>query len=424
MLPVWVDRDNFDKVIMNLLSNAFKFTPTGGDVTISLTHTDAEAIITVRDTGCGIPKDKLETIFQRFYQSPTRMGERNTGTGIGLDLTRSLVELHYGTITARNNSEGPGSSFVVTLPLGNKHLKPEEMVADDGSMNAPKHDDSEADKQLAQELNDMETDPLVHPVASRDDNSKPTIAIVEDDDEIASYLQTELSNEYNVRYYPNGKVALAEILKDMPNLVISDVMMPEMDGITLCTKLKSNINTNHLPVILLTAKSRDEDRMEGLETGADAYVVKPFNMDILRRTIANLLAVRRTLKNKFTGQEDQADKVNKVDVQTPDDKFLQRVMDVINDNLSNSDLGVDDIADRVGISRVHLYRKMKELTNQTPHNFIKNLRLKQAARLLENPKQSITEVMYACGFSNSASFSTMFKNMFGMSPRDYQRSKM
>jgi YesN/AraC family two-component response regulator len=247
---------------------------------------------------------------------------------------------------------------------------------------------------------------------------------VEDDDEIASYLQTELSNEYNVRYYPNGKVALAEILKDMPNLVISDVMMPEMDGITLCTKLKSNINTNHLPVILLTAKSRDEDRMEGLETGADAYVVKPFNMDILRRTIANLLAVRRTLKNKFTGQEDQADKVNKIDVQTPDDKFLQRVMDVINDNLSNSDLGVDDIADRVGISRVHLYRKMKELTNQTPHNFIKNLRLKQAARLLENPKQSITEVMYACGFSNSASFSTMFKNMFGMSPRDYQRSKM
>ena len=378
----------------------------------------------MRDTGCGIPKDKLETIFQRFYQSPTRMGERNTGTGIGLDLTRSLVELHYGTITARNNSEGPGSSFVVTLPLGNKHLKPEEMVADDGSMNAPKHDDSEADKQLAQELNDMETDPLVHPVASRDDNSKPTIAIVEDDDEIASYLQTELSNEYNVRYYPNGKVALAEILKDMPNLVISDVMMPEMDGITLCTKLKSNINTNHLPVILLTAKSRDEDRMEGLETGADAYVVKPFNMDILRRTIANLLAVRRTLKNKFTGQEDQADKVNKVDVQTPDDKFLQRVMDVINDNLSNSDLSVDDIADRVGISRVHLYRKMKELTNQTPHNFIKNLRLKQAARLLEDPKQSITEVMYACGFSNSASFSTMFKNMFGMSPRDYQRSKM
>ena len=387
----------FDKVIMNLLSNAFKFTPTGGEVNISLTHTDTDAIITVHDTGCGIPKDKLETIFQRFYQSPTSIGERNTGTGIGLDLTRSLVELHYGTITARNNSDGPGASFIVTLPLGNSHLKPEEMVADDGSMKPVEHDNSEDDKQLAQELKDMEADPLVHPVATRDDNSKPTIAVVEDDDEIASYLQTELSNEYNVCYYPNGKVALAAILKDMPDLVISDVMMPEMDGITLCTKLKSNINTNHLPVILLTAKSRDEDRMEGLETGADAYVVKPFNMDILRRTIANLLAVRRTLKNKFTGQEDQADKVNKVDVQTPDDKFLQRVMDVINDNLSNSDLGVDDIADQVGISRVHLYRKMKELTNQTPHNFIKNLRL---------------------------SFSTMFKNMFGMSPRDYQRSKM
>lgn len=283
--------------------------------------------------------------------------------------------------------------------------------------------DNETEKELAQELKEMEVGPLDSNDQSHDDSSKQTIAVVEDDDEIAHYLQTELSNEYNVRSYPNGKVALTAILKDMPNLVISDVMMPEMDGITLCTKLKSNINTNHLPVILLTAKSRDEDRMEGLETGADAYVVKPFNMDILRRTIANLLAVRRTLKNKFTGQEDQADKVEKVDVQNPDDKFLQRVMDVINENLSDSDLGVDDIADRVGISRVHLYRKMKELTNQTPHNFIKNLRLKQAARLLEDPKQSITEVMYACGFSNSASFSTMFKNMYGMSPREFQRSK-
>ena len=422
-LPVWVDRDNFDKVIMNLLSNAFKFTPTGGEVTISLTHTDTDAVISVRDTGCGIPADKLETIFQRFYQSPTTMGERNTGTGIGLDLTRSLVELHYGTITAHNNADGPGACFIVTLPLGNQHLKPEEMLTEDGSMSTEQTTDNETEKELAQELKEMEVGPLDSNDQSHDDSSKQTIAVVEDDDEIAHYLQTELSNEYNVRSYPNGKVALTAILKDMPNLVISDVMMPEMDGITLCTKLKSNINTNHLPVILLTAKSRDEDRMEGLETGADAYVVKPFNMDILRRTIANLLAVRRTLKNKFTGQEDQADKVEKVDVQNPDDKFLQRVMDVINENLSDSDLGVDDIADRVGISRVHLYRKMKELTNQTPHNFIKNLRLKQAARLLEDPKQSITEVMYACGFSNSASFSTMFKNMYGMSPREFQRSK-
>jgi AraC-like DNA-binding protein len=184
---------------------------------------------------------------------------------------------------------------------------------------------------------------------------------------------------------------------------------------------KSNVNTNHIPVILLTAKSRDEDRLEGLETGADAYIVKPFNMDILRRTIVNLLNARNLLRNKFTGNESQENKVDDVQMKSPDERLLERVMATINKNIGNSELSVDMIADEVGISRVHLHRKMKELTNQTPHDLIRNIRLKQAANLLANQHQNVTEVMYACGFNNSASFSTMFKNMYGMSPREYMK---
>ena len=393
-LPVWIDRNNFDKVIINILSNAFKFTPTAGHILLSLTHTDHHAYISVKDSGIGIPKDKLETIFQRFYQSPNDPNDRNIGTGIGLDLTRSLVELHYGSISARNN-EGEkgskfehGSEFIIRIPLGNMP----------GKTPAPT-------------------------VASARGN-KAEIVIVEDEEDIQDYLKAQLASDFKIRTYPNGKVALNEILKNKPDLIISDVMMPEMDGTTLCTKLKANINTNDVPIILLTAKSREEDQLEGLQTGADAYILKPFNMDILRRTIINLLTMRRTLKNKFTGNERQEEKVEQREIQTPDDALMQRVMNVINENIGDSDLSVDMIAQKVGISRVHLHRKMKELTNQTPHSFIRNIRLQQAAKLLKDGKQSITDVMYACGFSNSASFSTMFKNLYGCSPREYMMNAM
>lgn len=237
-------------------------------------------------------------------------------------------------------------------------------------------------------------------------------------------MNSQLSDSFTILTFPNGKVALPEIIRQVPNLVISDIMMPEMDGKTLCSKLKSNVNTNHIPVILLTAMSREEDQLEGLNMGADAYVTKPFNMEILRRIILNLQSVRRTLRNKFTGKESQESKVEDVEVKSPDDQLMERIMEVINENISDSDLSVDNIAQKVGISRVHLHRKMKELTNQTPHSFIRNIRLKQAARLLKGNKHNVTEVMYACGFSNAANFSTMFKNLYGCSPRDYMNQAL
>ena len=436
-LPVWIDRNNFDKVIINILSNAFKFTPTAGHILLSLTHTDHHAYISVKDSGIGIPKDKLETIFQRFYQTPADPNDRNVGTGIGLDLTRSLVELHYGTISARNN-EGEkgskfehGSEFIIRIPLGKDHLKPEELI-DEEEVKEKQNLELAEVKQLEQEVKETENAEKSESAAGTTDmqsklpasarGNKAEIVIVEDEEDIQDYLKAQLASDFKIRTYPNGKVALNEILKNKPDLIISDVMMPEMDGTTLCTKLKANINTNDLPVILLTAKSREEDQLEGLQTGADAYILKPFNMDILRRTIINLLTMRRTLKNKFTGKERQEEKVEQRKIQTPDDALMQRVMEVINENIGDSDLSVDMIAQKVGISRVHLHRKMKELTNQTPHSFIRNIRLQQAAKLLKDGKQSITDVMYICGFSNSASFSTMFKNLYGCSPREYMQN--
>ena len=432
-LPVWIDRNNFDKVIINILSNAFKFTPTAGHILLSLTHTDHHAYISVKDSGIGIPKDKLETIFQRFYQTPADPSDRNVGTGIGLDLTRSLVELHYGTISARNN-EGEkgskfehGSEFIIRIPLGKDHLKPEEIIEEEEMKKEQNNElaEAEQEEQLA-ENNDQPAETLNNsdttPASAK--GAKAEIVIVEDEEDIQEYLKAQLSSDFKIRTYPNGKVALNEILKNKPDLVISDIMMPEMDGTTLCAKLKSNINTNDVPIILLTAKSREEDQLEGLQTGADAYILKPFNMDILHRNIINLLTVRRTLRNKFTGNESQNHQVEQIEMQTPDNSLMQRVMEVINENINDSDLSVDMIAQKVGISRVHLHRKMKELTNQTPHSFIRNIRLQQAAKLLKDGKQSITEVMYACGFSNSASFSTMFKNLYGCSPREYMQNAM
>lgn len=436
-LPVWIDRNNFDKVIINILSNAFKFTPTAGHILLSLTHTDHHAYISIKDSGIGIPKDKLETIFQRFYQSPSDPNDRNIGTGIGLDLTRSLVELHYGSISACNN-EGEkgskfehGSEFIIRIPLGKDHLKPEELI-DEEKVKEEQNLELAEVKQLEQEVKETENAEKAESAAVTTDmqgklpasarGNKAEIVIVEDEEDIQDYLKAQLASDFKIRTYPNGKVALNEILKNKPDLIISDVMMPEMDGTTLCTKLKTNINTNDVPIILLTAKSREEDQLEGLQTGADAYILKPFNMDILRRTIINLLTMRRTLKNKFTGKESQEEKVEQRKIQTPDDALMQRVMEVINENIGDSDLSVDMIAQKVGISRVHLHRKMKELTNQTPHSFIRNIRLQQAAKLLKDGKQSITDVMYICGFSNSASFSTMFKNLYGCSPREYMQN--
>ena len=406
-LPIWIDKSNFDKVVVNILSNAFKFTPPGGTVRIRVTHDDTHARIAVYDNGESIPEDKIHRIFERFYQLP--MSGSQMGTGIGLDLTRSLVELHHGTIEVHNNDDGKGCEFVVTIPLGNAHLQPEEMITET-------QEPIQVVSAMEEELNKS----FVKDTSLKM-NRKQRLVIVEDDDEIRKYLMDELGTDYTVVGCENGLIGLKEVLREMPDLVISDIMMPEMDGNMLCSKIRSNPSVSHVPVILLTAKNLDEDQLEGLETGADAYIVKPFNMDILKRTIINLINKHYSLRMKYGRNDQLEEKVETVQMKSPDDRLLERVMAVINKNLGNSDLSVDRIADEVGISRVHLHRKMKELTGQTPHDFIRNIRLKQAAHLLANQNMNVTEVMYACGFNNAASFSTIFKKFYGLSPRDFMK---
>ena len=434
-LPVWIDRRQFDKVVVNILSNAFKFTPSNGEILLRVSHQEdpsqpgnGTATITVSDNGEKIPADKFQHIFKRFYQTAATSNDRNVGTGIGLDLTRSLVELHHGTVTARNieadeaatlfseaSHSTQGVEFLVTSPLGNAHLRPDEIQEEIPLQQAPVDEvveqEPEADDQFLSSWGDSPK------------SAPTTIIIAEDDDEIREYLSQELSSTYRVVACANGREALNEALRNQPALIISDIMMPEMDGNTLAATLKSNPQASHIPIILLTAKNRDEDKLEGLETGADAYIVKPFNMDILRQTIINLIQSRRQLRLKYQRNDQLESQVRKVEMKSPDEQLLDRVMKVINENLSNSDLNIDHLATTVGISRVHLHRKMKELTGQTPHDFIRNIRLKQAAHLLSNGDMNITDVMYACGFSNPASFSTIFKRYYGMTPREYKTGK-
>ena len=410
-LPVWIDRQNFDKVVVNILSNAFKFTPTGGNIRINVTHDKHEAVIAISDDGEKIPEGMQEKIFERFYQTPSSSNDRNVGTGIGLDLTRSLVELHHGTIKARNLEKG--CEFVVTIPLGNAHLKREEIVLQSSEPEPAASEFMESIPETAETVEPVETEVKI-PKGRR-----TTIVVVEDDNEIRNYLSTDLSSDYDVKTAANGREALNVIYRCKPDLIISDVMMPEMDGNALCAQVKANSATSHIPVILLTAKNREEDKLEGLETGADAYIVKPFNMEILRRTIVNMVRSRTLLQQKYLKTEPLEQQVEQVRMKSPDEKLLERVMNVINKNITNSDLNVDMIAEEVGISRVHLHRKMKELTGSTPHDFVRNIRLKQAANLLKNQGMNITEVAYACGFSNAGTFSKIFKTVYGMSPREF-----
>ena len=421
-LKVWVDPKNFDKIIFNLLSNAFKYTPKGGHIQINLStghnsNADSPALcdyveIEVSDNGIGLEEDEINRIFDRFYQVRNGENNSNTGTGIGLHLTRSLVELHYGEISAKNNENGQGSSFTIRIPLGKDHIPSKDIETSAGLIEKDTTIHTSSISVLEETNNNVRS------------KSKRRVLIVEDDEEIRHYLYRELGSDFHIQECDNGKDGLAMILQKAPDLVISDVMLPELDGMSLCKKIKQNVNINHIPVILLTAKVRDEDTIEGLMQGADAYITKPFNIEILRQTVINLIKGRDLLKNSFGGKQVQENKLTKLEKESPDERLLNRVMKVINTNLSNTDLNVEMIASEVGISRVHLHRKLKELTNQSTRDYIRNVRLKQAAALLSEKKHNVAEVASMTGFPSLAYFSTAFKDLFGVSPTTYMNQHL
>lgn len=422
-LKVWVDLNNFDKVLMNILSNAFKYTPEEGEILVRLqTGRDAarhDALrdyfeITVTDNGIGIDKDKINRIFERFYQIDNDVTNSNFGTGIGLHLSRSLVQLHHGVILAENREDKQGSRFIIRLPMGSAHLRVDELEVQETERLQP----------VVLPLRQSAVQPLAaeRPEEERRIKAKSNlkVLVVEDEEEIRDYLREVLSDDYRVTVCGNGREAYELMLADAPDAVICDVMMPEMDGLTLCRKMKQNTNINHIPVILLTARSKPEDKLEGMETGADAYMVKPFSTELLKKTVANLIANRRLLKSKFSGAQQQLDRVEKIVMKSSDEKLMNRIMKVVNDNLSNPKLSVEMLAEEVGLSRVHVHRKLKELTNLSTRDFIKNIRLQQAAALMQSePGLTVSEVAYAVGFSGLSHFSSSFREKYGLSPTEY-----
>ena len=415
VLKVWVDLNNFDKVLFNILSNAFKFTPDGGSIDISLAegydHSLPDALkhffeIRVRDTGIGIDESKIEKIFERFYQIDNGQ-QTGFGTGIGLHLAHSLVQLLHGMLTASNNENGQGSIFIVRLPMGNKHLKPDELeiTPHTSQMQITTYND------LFDETANDET------IQMKEPRTKYRIVLVEDETDIRNFIRYELSGTYHILTAKNGKEGLSLILKERPDLIVSDIIMNEMDGITMCRKIKANVNTAHIPVILLTAMAQDEDKASGLDVGADVYIIKPFSPDLLRRTIANVIENRERLKGKFA--DVSKDRIQKIVLKPADELLMERVMKIVNEQLSNPDLNVEMLSSHVGISRVHMHRKLKELTNQSARDFIRAVRMKQAAQLLSEKKLSVSDVAYAVGFSTLSHFSNSFREFYGMAPKDY-----
>jgi len=413
---VWIDRDCFEKILLNLLSNAIKYTPKGGKIDVACVLRD-RLEVSVTDTGIGINAQDREHIFERFYQ--VRHQHNSMGTGIGLNLVQAMVQLHHGEIRVEDNPAGQGTRFTFLLP-----------AEDTAYTEAEKYKEPETKSpELVQELTPVEIlrNTMQEDTGSEADHKQKVrrrILVVDDDDEVRNYLVQELNAKYRVVDCQNGQEALQRLQSDENyDLVLSDVMMPEMDGIELCHRIRANVLLNHLPVILLTAKATDDDQLRSLEVGANAFIAKPFNMEIVLKTVENLLSAQTRLRSSFSGQQLPVDKVETPELQSPDERLLERILKVVNDNLSNPELTSEDIAREVGLSRVHLYRKLKELTNQSARNYIRNIRLVKAAELLSQKKMAVAEVAYQVGFANPNNFATAFKEMYGMTPTAYMEKK-
>ena len=393
-IKAWIDHTHFDKVIANLLGNAMKYTFTNGSIDIYVTSDKREVEIKIIDTGEGFKDERTDRLFDRFYQGKVGDIFQQEGTGIGLNLSRSIVRLHGGKIKAYNRLDGKrGACLQINLPLGKAHLKPEEIMV--------REEIEQVDEKKSQ------------------GNRNLKVLLVDDDFEIVRYIKNELSTWYKFDYAPNGKEAMKKLLEKKFDVIVSDIVMPEMDGLSLLKQVKKNPNICDIPIILLTSKNEVESRLEGLRKGADAYLSKPFNMRELHVLIDNLADNVRRLRGKFTGAQKQEGKLENVELKGYNDQLMERIMKCLNENLGNPDFNVEQLIKEVGISRAHLHRKMKEITGLSTGEFIRNLRMEQAARLILEGSVSVTQVAYAVGFSNQTHFSTVFKKHFGVPPSEY-----
>lgn len=409
---LWYDRDNMEKVLYNLLSNAFKFTPDGGSIVLKsgITADKTAAYIEVADTGQGIPAEKLPYIFDRFYQAEhsRKKSPLQSGTGIGLSLVKAIVEKHHGTVSV-TSEEDEGSCFTVLLPLGEAHFSAEEKLQEFRSS-------KDVRNYLLDEKEEEEV--LVAPSGTI---SPHQILIVEDNMEIRSYLRENLQANYSIQEAKDGVEALEKALDNPPDLIISDIAMPNMDGIEFCRRIKTNVHTSHIPVILLTARTSLIFKIDGLETGADDYITKPFNMTLLMLRVKNLIHMREQLKEKFTRSFDL--NPSEVTISSLDEQFLQDVLKALEKHMDDSEFSVEQLAQELHMSQMQLYRKSKGLLGKTPNALIRSIRLKRAAQLLQTRQFTVAEVTYQVGFQDLKYFRQRFKQQFGVSPSEYADSQ-
>jgi DNA-binding response OmpR family regulator/nitrogen-specific signal transduction histidine kinase len=405
VIAVWYDSSQLEKVFFNLLSNAFKFTSNGGMIEVMATKSDDKVKIVVTDNGKGISKDDLPFIFDRFHKFNKDYSGNYLGSGIGLALVKGIIDLHKGSIQVESELN-TFTKFTIELPLGMKHFKDEEIITD--------YKDSE--------------DASHYIIHSQDENRQENagiqegasqLLIVEDNDDVRSYLVKLFSSLYKIREAANGKEGWKMALDHSPDLIISDIMMPEMDGLQFCKKLKTSLETSHIPIILITARSSSFYKAKGLETGADDYITKPFDPKLLKIRVHNLIDSRKRLREKFN--RNIALEPQEISITSPDQELLKKAITAVEKHMDDSAFDVNGLATEIGVSRPVLYRKLPAITDSTPNEFIRIIRLKRAAQILSQIELPISEVCYKTGFNTPKHFSKCFRDLFGVLPSEYAK---
>jgi signal transduction histidine kinase/DNA-binding response OmpR family regulator len=442
---LYIDKDKYEKILFNLISNAFKFTGEEGKIEVEVTllyppsrgdnsgsqlsphEVGTEVSVSISDTGHGIPPEKLSHIFDRFYQADDTYKADSEGTGIGLALTKELVELHHGTINV-DSRVGKGSTFTVIIPIGKYHFQPEDFV----SVDEPEGKEGDPITSVEQE---SFTDIIIEPESNNekieeeviDENDiKPLLLVVEDNEDMRHYIRSNISGEFRLTEAEDGEQGYEKAIDKVPDLIISDVMMPKMDGMELCSKLKTDERTSHIPVILLTAKASMEDRLEGLETGADDFITKPFDVQELLVRINNLILQRKRLQEKFMQNAKQLGLSQVLNLpesgfNSTDQKFLNKAVEIVNSRMDDEKFSVEVFRKEMALGRTQLHKKFKSLLGQSPSVFIRTLRLNRAAELLKANKGSISEIAFEIGFNNLSYFSKCFQEQFGVLPSEFSK---
>jgi DNA-binding response OmpR family regulator/anti-sigma regulatory factor (Ser/Thr protein kinase) len=399
-----VDRDKMEKVLYNVLSNAFKYTPDNGSIAVEVNVQTQEkmVVIEVKDTGIGIPESQLKSVFNRFYRADQNGGGNINGTGLGLSIVKNFEEMHGGKESVKNNREA-GCIFSFTLPIDPSIQTQAEL---------PVSAKEESSHVVAPQINQLPAEP-------ENLENAPLVLIVDDNAEMRLFLENQLRGTYRVITADNGQKGLDEAIQHFPDLIISDVMMPLMDGLEFCTKVKSDVRICHIPVILLTARSSTDHQIEGIKTGADAYLTKPFNIDYLDARVQNLIESRVRLRAAFTQVTDEPKDIEKSVSNDLDKEFLQKATVVVETNMEDPSFTVPRFIQEMGMSNSVLYRKLKALTDLSANEFIRHIRLKKASEILQTGQFNVAEVAVKVGFNDPKYFSTCFKKQYGKSPMQY-----